>query len=386
MYLLLIPWLLAWVAAANACVGDPPAQVDPPAARKSGAPVITVVETDPAWLVFREYTGPYWGVGRFLVQVRGYMIKHGQTGRMFVRYQRHPLGSAAAPLRCQAGFISDRNHRPLPPFATVRRGRELVARMVVEGRSATKRRDYERLHAWVERHGYVAAGPVTEVYGVVPAARADGPQRTEILVSLVKRVAEAPSGARRPAVPAKESSSRPVAAAPAMPTEVTDVSQGQAREFEPYRPVRELMASERFDRIARQLMPDEYAIPTALQVWFGHVVFRLVAVVKGLNRTDSGAARVVVALADAITSRYDAVSGNFQFDPLAQVLVRVDGRGDSLAVQRQAVIRDLDMLLGAIAYHTVAPEVAADKLIGIVQRVQDALREYGAAALGTAVP
>lgn len=145
----------------------------------------------------------------------------------------------------------------------------------------------------------------------------------------------------------------------------------RSRGAELIQPVRELLATERFDRVAEQLMPDGLAIPSAVQLWLGQLVFRIGAIAKGIEQVYPGEERIAVAMADAITRRYKKVSVGFELDPLDQVVVRVDILKDSFAAQRRAIMHDVDKLLGRIAFRSISADAAVNDLADIIQRVQD---------------
>lgn len=424
MCALMISWLIAWGA-----VPAPESSQMPKAAPAKSTPApaegaVAVKRTDPVQLVFVEHRGPYWGVGPALARVREYMVKHVQIGPMFVRYLDDPLGAGQGPLRAQVGFVAKDSHRPEPPFKSIQRGRELVAYMVVEGRSSAPRRDYPVVREWIQAHGYVAAGPVTEIYETAPPDRRAGPQRTEIQVTL------------RAVHPGETRGARSIVAAPPVPSPVvlrqtttpgasqgeigrmlvhadtttprSDVATGPNVEAKPgaitgirpgestdtvvaeasklsidageagrTEPVGKLMAAGQFDRIARQLMPDGRDIHGSHQLWLGQLVFRIGAVAKGIQQVYPGEEQVAGMMADAVTRRYKKTSAAFQADPLDHAVVRVDVRTDPLANQKRAIMRDVDTLLGRIALRSVGAEAATQELAEILQRVQDLMWANG---------
>ncbi len=418
MYALVILWLIAWgMVPVPECGG----RLEAAPARSTAAPAeptVAVKRTDPVQIVFVEHRGPYWAVGPVLARVREYMLEHAQLGPMFVRYLSDPLGAGQGSLRAQVGFVAKDSCRPEPPFKSIQRSRELVAYMVVEGRSSAPRLDYPVVREWIQAHGYVAAGPVTEIYENAPPGRRTGPQRTEIQITLravpPRENRDAPSVVGKPsqATPAPPDQTAMPGASPVevgkmdvhadtttresdamtgpdvepspevivgtTPEETPDKCVAEASEPSSYtseaervKPVAELIASGQFDRIAQQLMPDGRVIPGSHQVWLGQVVFRIGAVAKGIKQVYPGEERVAGAMAGAIMRRYKKISAAFQLDPLDHATVRFDVRMDPLADQKRAVMRDVDTLLARIAFHSVGAEAAVEELAEIVQRVQD---------------
>ncbi len=398
-------WAFATGSVSEKAAQDQPARP----ATASSLPAVAVREIEPARLVFMEHVGPYWTVGPLFARVRTYMLKHGQSGPIFLRYPENPWRASAGSLRARIGFLTREDHSPVPPFKITKRQRERVAWMVVKGRSPLRRQDYAYIHQWVEANGYEAAGPVTEIHDIAPPGRALTRPHTQLQVSLVGPVSESTehdsdddsievtttaddvitltdepvdAGIIESAETATDDS-----AASTTPAEETAAQMDDSR-HQSVEPVCELMAAGRFDRIAEQLMPDDCDIPAGLQVWLGQVVFRIGAAAKGIEQLDPDGEHVAARMADAIIDRYREVSVNFELDPLDQAVVRVDVWNDPLGLGKRAVMRELDMLLGRIAFHRVGPLDAGavtDELAGIVQRVQDLMTMKSAGRSESAV-
>lgn len=394
MHSLAYSWLMVW-AVATGLVPGKAAQGSPArTVTRSSLPTVAVKEAEPVWLVFIEHVGPYWTVGPLFARVRTYMLEHGQSGPIFLRYPKDPWRASAGSLRARIGFLTTEDYTPEPPFKIARRDRERVAEMVVKDRSSLRRQDYAYIHQWIQANGYETTGPVTEIYDIAPPGRTLTRPHTQLQVSLVSPVRESirqASGddaiddatiANEPVTLTEESadsgtveSAKVATYEPAASTtpDQESVAQTDARVHQPVEPICELMAAGRFDRIAEQLMPDDREIPAALQLWLGQVVFRIGAAAKGIERLDPDGEAVAGRMADAITDRYKEVSVNFELDPLAQAVVRIDVRNDPLGLEKRAVMRELDLLLGRIAFHGVGAVDAgtvADELAGIVQRAQ----------------
>ncbi len=136
-------------------------------------------------------------------------------------------------------------------------------------------------------------------------------------------------------------------------------------------PVGELMAAGRFERIAEQLMPDHSAIPASLQVWLGHVVLRIGAAARGIEHVYPGNELRARRLADAITRRYKQASAGFEFDPLNEPVVDIDLGNDPLRLDKQALMHELNTLLGRIALRSMDAKTAVEELTTVVQRAQE---------------
>lgn len=409
MHALAYSWLIVW-AVATGSVSEKAAQDQPvrPVTRSS-LPAVAVKEIEPARFVFMEHVGPYWTVGPLFARVRTYMLELGQSGPIFLNYPQDPWQASAGSLRARIGFVTREDHSPEPPFKITKRDRERVAWMVVKGLSPLRRQDYAYIHKWVQANGYEAAGPVTEIYDSAPPGRTLTRPHTQLQVSLVgsvressehdsgDRALEVTTTADEPITLTDESvnagtvaSAEAVTDEPAASTAPAQeaVAQTDERGHQPLEPVCELMAAGRFDHIAEQLMPDDCDIPAGLQVWLGQIVFRIGAAARGIEQLDPDGKAVVRQMSDAIIDRYREVSVNFELDPLDQAVVRVDVWSDPLGLGKRAVMRELDMLLGRIAFHrggTVDAGTVVDELAGIVQRAQDLMNMKSAGRSESAV-
>ncbi len=396
----------------------------------SELPAVDVKEVPATTVVFLEQVAAYWNLGPSFRQVADYMRAHGETGPMFARYcggnaKIIALPPVAASCPTQVGFVAREDHEPEPPLKITRRARELVAYVIVDGPYAPTLRFYAPLLEWIDNHGYVPLGPITELY--LPGAGAfTGNQRTEIQISVALRgtLAHSEAGPEPSDAPGNQTASpqtdttlpfkvegqrskvqgrkrvdvqpssrqevegpRPEgrrsgmdpgqdSAEPTVPTKADPKpteAKPQAAGPEPVQPVRELVALQRWDRVAEQLMPNGHDIPAALQVWFGQIVFRTRALAKGIRNLDPDKKHGIVALAQAIAQRYQTVSARFTLDPLAQAVVRIDLLGDRNALERRRLLRDLDTLLGRVAQKALEPNDALTSLTDIIQRLQDLL-------------
>lgn len=377
-----------------------------PAARTFDLPVVDVKEAPASTVVYLEQVGAYWRLGPAFARVADYMQAHGQTGPahpMYARFCGHPLKATSAACVTEVGFVANPERKDHPddapeaeaPFKTARRRPQLVASIVVEGPVMSTLRYYTPLLAWIDAHGYVPVGPITEVYLSGIGANTRGQRQTEIQVSISPRGGppqpKSTAGAelnldhRPPLVPtvpltpvdpkeaqAPDRMAREVATStvPA-PTVTPTVESEPVQPVQLVQPVHKLVAQGRWDRVAEQLMPDGFVVLTSQQVWFGQVVFRLGALDRGIRYLYPDQEHAVVAFVQAVTERYDTVSKTFTLDPLAQTVVSIDPQGDPTALKQRALLRKLDALLGRVAVKAVGPEDALEAVTDIVQRVQN---------------
>ena len=344
-----------------AAMGGRAAEVAAPTA----APEIVLKHTDPARVVFLEHTGPYWTVGPLFEQVREAMAEHNESGPMFARYLADPTVATADSLRTEVGFVTRGDWQPEPPLKITQRDGEQVVSLVVEGSYGTTTRSYSLMHDWVSTHGFEAVGPVIELYPSPQKGAPSGTYRTEIQIP-VRRASSAISVTPEPKVgvvfPRITDETL---------TQSEDDDSAATASMEPLYPIKDLVDSSRFDRVAEQLVPTDRPIPAGMQVWFGQVVFRISAVAKGIEQTYPGGSPEVTALSEAIVRRYRQASASSKVDPLAQAVVRVDTHLDPQSAQKRLIVRDLDNLLGQVALKTIDAKSALDRLSDLLQRVQD---------------
>ena len=365
----------------------------PTEAAEPAAPQIEVKQTDPVRVVRVVHIGPYWTAGPKLSALRKYMLEHGLRGPMYIRHSENPASAPAKLLRTEIGFFVNGSHTPQPPYETAERPGGLVACRYVDGPCLTISPQYAAMKEWATAHGYLAVGPITEIYSLpgepdtngtraelqMPVKLADpktaeDPDLTEHLLSdgsEHQAATETPaekSAELLPAtiaVPPGEPEAPEQAPEPALPKRQ---DQPPAR---PVLPVRELAYENRFDRIAEQLLPDVAALPPDLQVWLGQVVLRIEAIAKGIERTYPDEGSPIKTLAEALARRYEDVAGDFVRDPLDQAVVRVNEQSDPNAGKKRTIVRELDTIMGRIALQSIDVQSTYDQLLGIAERVQD---------------
>ena len=343
-------------------VGIRAAEVPPPTATIE----IALKKTDPVRVVFLEHIGPYWTVGPLFKQVRETMADHNESGPMFARYLADPTAVPADSLRTEVGFVARSDWMPEPPLKTAQREGEQVVSTVVESAYGTTVRSYSLIRDWILSNGFEAVGPVMELYPLPPRGVSTSVYRTEIQIPV-----------RRATSVESES---PVPKAAVVYTRAHDEALAQSQDgnstatttsMEPLFPIKDLIDSSRFDRIAEQLVPMNRTMPVGMQIWFGQVVFRISAVAKGIEQTYPGGSLQATALSEAIVRNYRRLSASSTVDPLAQAVVRVDTHMEPQSTQKRLIVRDLDNLLGQVALKTMDAESALDRLSELLQRVQD---------------
>ena len=344
-----------------ATIGARAAEVAPPTA----APEIVLKHTDPVRVVFLEHIGPYWTVGPLFEQVREAMAEHNESGPMFARYLADPTIATAESLRTEVGFVIRGDWQPEPPQKIAQREGEQVVSLVVEGSYGTTTRSYSLMRDWVSTHGFEVVGPVIELYPSPQIGAPSGAYRTEIQMP-VRRASPTVSVTPEP---------KDGVVIPRLTDETLTQSEGDdsaaTASMEPLYPIKDLIDSSRFDRLAEQLVPTDRPMPIGMQVWFGQVVFRISAVAKGIEQKYPGGSPEVTALSEAIVRRYRQASASSKVDPLAQAVVRVGPHLDPQSAQKRLIVRDLDNLLGQVAIKTVDAKSALDRLSDLLQRVQD---------------
>ena len=204
-----------------------------------------------------------------------------------------------------------------------------------------------------------------ELYPSSQRGAPSGVSRTEIQIP-VRRASSAVRATSAPKI-AVVSPRKPDDA----PAKSEDDNSAEDESYEPLHPIKDLVDSSRFDRVAEQLVPTDRPMPAGMQVWFGQVVFRINAVAKGIEQTYPGGSPQATALSEAIVRRYRQASASSKVDPLAQAVVRVDTHSDPLSVQKRLIVRDLDNLLGQVSLKTVDAHSALNRLSDVLQRVQD---------------
>ncbi|MCH7595514.1 MAG: GyrI-like domain-containing protein [Planctomycetes bacterium] len=400
---------------------SPVAQTDSPANNASATtstPTIAIKLTAPTDVVFVEHVGPYWSLGPVFTRVGALMASRQESGSMFARYDTDPTKSPPSQLRTEVGFVVHGGPPVAYPFKRERRRGETVAYTVVVGPYATVARHYATIFDWLDRNGYEAIGPVTEIYPagrpgltnsrrsvviqvpiVVPAASAPEPIATQapargtfeptVVATPTEAIAGRPpiqrstenaavpttqpivihSGALDAAPVERPAAQQAVATEPAGDVEVQTVVQLT---------IPELVTAEQFDEVAQRLMPAHRAIPPAQQVWFGQVVLRVAAVGRGVAKVYPNSNGPVEALSRAVELRYLEIVDDFEHDPRAALLAPPRVGGSRNGAARQRVTKDLDTLLGRISVRRADPDDVTRELATALKRIARLLAETDA--------
>ena len=386
---LVLPMLLGAEGTPNSA---PPSESEPSALQ------IAVKRIEARRIASVEHTGAYWTVGPRFAELRKYMAKHRQPGPMFARFLSAPASVPADTLRTEIGFFVTDDHHPEPPYQLAVREPELVACLSVDAPFATPSRHLAMMRKWIDDHGFVATGPFTEIYHTDTDHEETSPHPHTLLQIAVRRPEpKAPENTRGADPPLVERSAQTL---PTVQNGGTVAITGKPRRRTGDETAREAldkkasepvgtkraepvvratsappMATGRptgqagFGELAERMLPDDRSLPPSTQVWLGQIVFRVGAAAKGIERVYPGEGRAVRDLADAVTSRYKVVSADFTSDPLDHAVVHVDPESDPHAIEKKKIMRELDSLLGRIAFKSVDPEATVAELAEIMRRV-----------------
>ena len=378
-----------------------------PAESRPSVPQIAVKRMEARRGAYAEHVGPYWTIGPRFARLREYMDEHNQPGPMFARFLDDPITVPADSLRSELGFFITEEFNPEPPHRIAVREPELVAYVFVDTPFATPLRHLPMMREWIREHGYVAVGPVTEVYLVEKKGKARS-RGTELRIAIQRVDSETSHNTKDTAVPPAERSNQLTPVLPTLPYAprddrgtvsgethwstgngntpaasekgnpellVTAAAEHPGRvTADSLSPAGQTGEQPRFDHLARQLLPDNQPMQQSVQVWLGQVVFRVRAAAKGIKRVYPGQEQAVMALADAVKRRYQVVSADFAVDPLDHAVVQVNPESDRHAIEKRNIMRDLDSLLGRIAVKGVDPEATLNELADIVRRAHEVLQ------------
>ncbi|MFQ5592012.1 MAG: hypothetical protein ACE5HE_12670 [Phycisphaerae bacterium] len=335
-------------------------------------------------MVFRQHVGPYWKLGPVVASLREYMLERGQNGAIFIRYLDSPAAVPAESLRTEVGFFVEGELTPEPPYTAGLRQSQFVASMVVDRSRAAPRRCEAMLRRWALARGHIPEGSITEIHAWssdtnvadrsvevqmvirpmtserTPAGSRTGSRlRRPPVRGLAEQVAQSEVGAKAESAPRDRGSG--AASAGASTSDVAGDTGAVAS-------VRTLVDLGRFDDVAQLLMPTGTRLPQTLHVWFGQVVYRMGAIVKGLEQVYPGQDSVAKGLNGAIRRRYEVFSADFALDPRDEPFLRLDPHSDPTAGTKRAIMHDLDTMLGGIALTRIDVKEADGRLIDIIQR------------------
>jgi len=310
-------------------------------------------QTKPTRVVFLEHIGPYWTVGVPFSRARERMLANGETGPAFVRCLDDPATTPPDSLRTQIGYMASKSDHVEAPFLAGQLNGEWVAWMAVDGPSRTTTHIHARLRAWLKDRGYEPVGPLVELFPTNAwNARADE-SRTEIQIA-VRHVGGTNDGRVSPEVASDGRSvdtSEPLPADPA-PVVVSG-----------------------WDAIVERLIPMSPPLPALKRAWVGQVVVRVGAVAKGVQQVYPGQARETTVLAERLAERYRHIASPSELHPVTKSIHRIDPRANPIVQEQQAIIRDLDLLLGRLGQRTVSPEESLTHLNDILTHAAELISE-----------
>lgn len=345
---------------------------------------VELVTTDAMRLVFLEHDGPNWAAGAKFARVREYMILHNQPGPMFVLYHRFMPGIKLRKKVSLIGFVAKNAHVPSDPFQVKAIPARQVLRLTVEGKAASPRRLFGKIDGWAVENGHATSDEVLEIYHLAPGA-AGRIERTEFQLPLATLRVEAGSTKSKlddqasdreaPAIDHARPATTKTAPASAPAISVEATTEGEPPDDPMTDSIPALVRAERFDRVAALLLPDLHHIDRDEQVWIGQVIFRIKAAGRGMERKYPKTDDATTALAEALLERYLTVFKARPADPLiVATAASTQGTGPGKA-ERRAIMRELDGLLGRIAFGTAEPEKVANEVAEHLERARRVLRE-----------
>lgn len=373
------------------------------ATRSPAEPAITVMSTDVRHEVYREHEGPYWSIAPTIALVRDYMIQLNERGPIFVRYMPTPSAARKQPHRIEVGFVTRGKLEVATPFQYSEHPAELVAGMRVSPDQASPSRALPRLRAWALSRGYEVTGILTEIHSLtVQPGGAREPVEVQLVITAAGQVAEivaepqdeAPDASREwvPAATSQSTSGQAlliqtrkadppevsVASERPAPPSIEDVPpvQGTLTETQPAT-LAELAAEGRYDQVAELLIPNGQELQPAESLWLGQVLFRFGAAARGVVGYHPEQSSRVTDMVDALDGRYRGSTSYARHNPLKQTVSRVERGKDARAASRSAITRDLDRILGRIAWQTDSVEEIRAQLIGVLVRVHGELQVSG---------
>lgn len=385
------------------------AQGDETTPRQAQTLTIALKTTPSERVAFHEHRGPYWSIGPQFTELYRYLTENDLHGPMYARFLNEPGDVPIDELRAEIGFFVPDGFRPDESFRLDTRPPVLVAYIMFEEPSATRSHDLARLRQWIRQSGYMASGPVTEVYHVrsgsgeretwrtevqVPIAVfqepqkiADAtaskagviaePQRVEVesvLPKVDKPSSAAPVHPDRSKEPPPKTASVSGADSPSNRPPATLPSSEPALKPPSPAPVpsaQTLMTLGRFEELAEALMPSQLGSHPQDGVWRGQVALRAVAVARGIVRMYASGTEWAGVLAKALMERFDRFVERLPVDPREQATVTYGSQPPAVVKTKQSIMYDLDRLLVSIAGKSVDVETAQAALVDIFQRVFD---------------
>ena len=157
---------------------------------------------------------------------------------------------------------------------------------------------------------------------------------------------------------------------------VPDDSIGRESSLQPAEEVESItvaLAAGNFVRVAELILPDKTLVDFDEQVWLGRVLLRIKAAATGIERKHPGDGKSLVDLAAALLLRYRSMFATTQEDLVASVMTTGVADTNGPGGEQRAIMRELDTLLGRIAFGAVGPQAALQEIVAVLVRLNTAL-------------
>lgn len=140
------------------------APVTPAIAQADAAERVTISELPAMPVVFLDYTGPYWTVGKELARVHEEMVRCGADGPLFARYLDDKVNESPASRRIQLGFGVAMDSAPPSGFRYTVWPAATNAVMTLPRPPASLPKSAASVHRLAREQGYVGTQALVEIY------------------------------------------------------------------------------------------------------------------------------------------------------------------------------------------------------------------------------
>ncbi len=140
------------------------APVTPAMAQADAAERVTISELPAMPVVFLDYTGPYWTVGKELARVHEEMVRSGAGGPLFARYLDDKVNESPASRRIQLGFGVAMDSVAPSGFRYTVWPAATNAVMTLPRPPASLPKSAASVHRLAREQGYVGTQALVEVY------------------------------------------------------------------------------------------------------------------------------------------------------------------------------------------------------------------------------
>lgn len=392
-----VTFILAWSLLGAM---EPPPAVTPPIA--APAQPFQLFDFGPRRFAYIEHTGPYWSLGTAIERVSQDAKAFDRSDFLIVRYVHDPALSTPGRLKTQIGFELSGIEEARPPYQSSFVPAALTATRTVDGPDGLSTRHFAALKVWALTQGLVPDGDLIALvtlsengkstaiarselflpvclpdsppapaqaqpektvenpadFGELLAApRLDQPRR---LVTKVIPLIEPDQGEvaqKEPGEPSALSDSETVVA------EVTPpVSAPPVKARSDFVPIRAWIEAGQFQEACSVLLSDK-ADPQSHQ-WSDQFAARIIAVANGVHKQWPGEEGWLAELGATLTARRNTLRR--EGAKTAPRLVVAPG-DDSKTPERKALTRELDLLMGQIAYRTLSPVQVRERLLDLLE-------------------